>query len=77
VGGRIFDYAMPGYRADLVDLLLIRVHQALAEPAGPGRAAVAAVLRQADVPTAPRGYRRDQVDLYIRPLLAELEGPAG
>jgi hypothetical protein len=36
-----------------------------------------APLRQADVPTAPRGYRRDQVDRYIRQLLAELEGPAG
>nr|BFE62415.1 hypothetical protein GCM10020063_069410 [Dactylosporangium thailandense] len=69
-----FGYAMPGYRADLVDLLLVRVHRALGEAGGSGPAAALAALRQADLPTAPRGYRRDQVDLYIRQLLAELEG---
>ncbi|GAA2366532.1 hypothetical protein GCM10010170_065430 [Dactylosporangium salmoneum] len=67
-----FGYAMPGYRADIVDRLLTRVHRALDDPESSGRTAAVAALRQAEIPTAPRGYRRDQVDLYICQLLAEL-----
>jgi hypothetical protein len=67
-----FGYAMPGYRADTVDRLLIRVHRALDEPRGSERTAAVAALRKAELPTAPRGYRREEVDVYIRQLLAEL-----
>jgi hypothetical protein len=67
-----FGYAMPGYRADIVDRLLTRVHRSLREPGGSERPAAAAALRRAELPTAPRGYRRDEVDVYIRQLLAEL-----
>ncbi|WP_426512984.1 DivIVA domain-containing protein [Dactylosporangium sp. McL0621] len=68
-----FCYAMPGYRADIVDRLLNRVHRAIHDdPEGSGRTAAIAALRRAELPTAPRGYRQDQVDLYLRQLLAEL-----
>ncbi|WP_433076991.1 DUF3592 domain-containing protein [Dactylosporangium sp. CA-052675] len=67
-----FGYAMPGYRPDIVDRLLTRVHRAIDDPADSGRTAAMAALRQAEIPTAPRGYRQDQVDLYLRQLLAEL-----
>ncbi|MFG2044595.1 hypothetical protein [Dactylosporangium sp. NPDC048998] len=37
------------------------------------RPAAVAALRGAELPTVPRGYRRDEVDLYIRQFLVKLE----
>ncbi|MFG2045373.1 hypothetical protein [Dactylosporangium sp. NPDC048998] len=64
--------AGPRLRHPAPDQVAVMAKQALLGDAPHRRAAAIAALRGTDLPTALRGYRKDEVDRYISQLCTEL-----